>query len=58
MFREYPDVVGAADLRKMLGVGRNTVYFLLRENKIPSIRIGKIYRIPKVNIIKYLQSKD
>ena len=58
MFKNYPDVVNVAQMRKMLGgIGRNTAYELLNENKINSIRIGRIHRIPKVNIIKYLQTK-
>jgi len=57
MFREYPDVVNVIQLQKMLGVGRNTAYDLLKEEKIQSIRIGRVHKIPKVNIIKYLQTK-
>jgi len=57
MFREYPDVVSVAQMRKMLGVGRNTAYDLLKENKIQSIRIGRVHKIPKINIIKYLHSQ-
>ena len=49
MFRRYPDVVTAEQMREMLGVGTRTAYRLLRENKIQSVRMGRIYRIPKVN---------
>ena len=56
MFQDFPDVVNVAQLQKMLGVGRNTAYNLLKTNKIRSIRIGKIYRVPKINILKYLQA--
>lgn len=56
MFRDYPDVVGVAEMQKMLGVGKNTAYELLKKQKIQSIRIGRIHKIPKANIIKYLQS--
>jgi excisionase family DNA binding protein len=56
MFKQYPDVVSVTQLQKMLGVGRNTAYGLLKENKIQSIRIGRVHKIPKRNIIKYLQS--
>ena len=56
MFKQYPDVVSVAEMQKMLGVGRNTAYGLLKENKINSIRIGRVHKIPKVNIIKYLKS--
>jgi len=58
MFRKYPDVVSVAQMQKMLSIGRNTAYDLLKENKIQSIRIGRVHKIPKVNIIKYLHNKD
>ena len=57
MFENYADVVGVKNMMSMLGIGRNTAYDLLKGNIIPSIRIGRIYKIPKVNIIEYLQSK-
>jgi excisionase family DNA binding protein len=57
MFQQYPDVVNVAQLQRMLGIGKNTAYKLLKENKISSIRIGKVHKIPKKNIIKYLQSQ-
>lgn len=58
MFEKFPDVVDVADLQKMLNVGRNTVYKLLNKNIIKSIRIGKIHKIPKINVIKYLQDEN
>jgi len=56
MFKDYPDVVSVKIMCEMINVGRNTAYSLLKENKIESIRIGRVHKIPKVNIIKYLQS--
>lgn len=43
IFRRYPDVVTAEQMREMLGVGTRTAYRLLRENKIQSVRMGRIY---------------
>jgi hypothetical protein len=54
MFFDYPDVVEIADLQTMLKIGRNTAYNLIRDNKIKSIRIGKIHKIPKVNTSRML----
>ena len=54
MFRRYPDVVTAEQMREMLGVGTRTAYRLLRENKIQSVRMGRIYRIPKISVIDFL----
>lgn len=56
LFPDYPDVVAVDDLCRMLGgIGRKSAYALLRENKIGSIKVGRSYRIPKVNIIRYLK---
>ena len=57
MFQDYPDIVNIEQLREMLGVGRNTAYSLLKNNEIRSIRIGRVHKVPKINIIKYLQEK-
>jgi len=57
MFKNYPDVVSVSDLQKMLNIGKNNAYLLVKNNVIPSIRIGRVHKIPKKNVIKYLQSK-
>ena len=57
MFRQYPDVVSVTQLQEMLNIGRNTAYGLLKDRKIKSIRIGKVHKIPKMNVIEYLHSK-
>ena len=57
MFREYPDVVSVSQLQKMLGVGRNTAYKLLSEQSIKSKKVGRVYLIPKTNVIKFFKNK-
>ena len=58
MFSEYPDVVNAKQLRQMLGnLSRNLVYKLLSEQTIKSKKVGRIYLIPKVNVINFLENK-
>jgi len=57
MFKDYPDVVSVTQMQSMLKIGKNTAYSLLKNNEIKSIRIGKVHKIPKVNIIKYLLSE-
>jgi len=55
LFREYPDVVSIEQMCEMLGgISTKTGYKLLRENKIKCYKIGRTYKIPKVNIILYL----
>lgn len=54
MFEEYPDIVSVKDLTNMLHIGKNTAYSLIHNGKIKSIRIGKVHKIPKINIINYI----
>lgn len=54
-FTEYSDVVNVTQMCQMLGdIGKDTGYRLLRENKIEHFKIGKMYRITKHSILKYL----
>lgn len=53
-FRNYPDVVSTKQMREMLHIGKNTAYKLLDGKEIESIRIGRTHKIPKINIISYL----
>lgn len=53
-FKDYPDIVNVEQMTEMLRIGRNTAYKLLDTNEIKSIRIGRTHRIPKMNIIAYL----
>ena len=59
IFSNYPDLVGIADMRIMLGnIGRNTAYKLLKSNEIKHIRVGRKYKIPKRHIIDFLLEVD
>lgn len=58
MFSDYSDVVGVGELQKMLGIGRKLAYRLIQEGSISSLRIGRTYKIPKVNVISYLTATD
>ena len=55
-FDNYPDVVSPEDIQKMLRIGRNSVYDLLKQGKIKSLRVGKKYLIPKTSVINFLQT--
>lgn len=56
-FKDYPDIVSFKQMMEMLHIGRNKACTLLR-NDIPSIRIGCTHKIPKVNIIDYINRKS
>lgn len=55
MFHDYPDVVDVPTMREMLGgIGRRAAYALLKSGEIENVKIGRIYRIPKLGVIAYL----
>lgn len=55
MFKDFPDVVGVEGLCQMLGgIGKNLGYQLLRERKVPHIRVGRTIKIAKPDIINFV----
>ena len=54
MFKEYPDIVDLEQMSEMIGISTKTAYKLLRENKIQHFKIGRTYKIPKLNILLYI----
>ncbi len=56
MLKEYPDVLTVEQLQNILGIGRNTAYKLLKNKEIQSIRVRRLYRIPKYAVIAYLKN--
>ena len=59
MFTDYPDIVNLTQMRKMLGeISNNLAYRMLREKKIKSKKVGREYKIPKVNVIKYVMTEQ
>lgn len=56
MFKDYPDVITIDELTKMLHIGKNTAYSLVKDKVIKNVRVGKKYLIPKCYVIEYLKS--
>ena len=58
LFKDYPDIVNVEQLQTMLNIKRTKAYELLKNGQIKSIRIGRDYKIAKINVIRYLQGED
>lgn len=59
IFTDYPDVLSADQLCEVLGgIGKKTVYKLLKEEKIRAFKVGREYRIPKLYVINYLSISE
>ena len=55
IFKEYPDILDVKQVSALLGVSTKTVYRLLRSGTLDSLKIGREFRVPKVNVMKYVR---
>ena len=54
MFKSEPDVLTVPDVIRLLRIGKNSVYNLIKEGKIGSIKQGKKIIVPKVCLVEFL----
>ena len=57
MFNNYKDVVTIKELKEMLSIGRDKAYSLVNSGEIKSFVIGKVIKIPKKSVIKYIENR-
>jgi len=57
-FSAYPDILSISQLREMLGIGKSTAYSLILHNQIKSLKIGRIYKVPKQSVIDYINQQQ
>ncbi len=56
-FDDLPLTLRVEELMPILGVGRNTAYEQIRSGQIKSVRIGRKIRIPKSEVLTFLDRK-
>ena len=54
VFESYSDIVSVDDIMCMLGIGKSSVYSLLKSNQIKHVRVGRKYIIPKQAVIDFI----
>lgn len=54
MFEEYDDIVTAEEAAGMLRIGMNRIYILLKSGKIKAYREGRVWRISRKAVQKYV----
>lgn len=55
VFKEHPDILDVAQMSTLLKVSKKTAYKLLKQGKIDCLKVGREYKIPKINVIRYLR---
>ena len=58
MFRTYPDALSLKDLSQMFGVSTKQASKLIHDGKIAAVKVGREYRIAKINAIRFLLGKE
>ena len=53
-FKDYPDVLTVQEAAELLSVCKNTIYKLVKEQELPSRRIGSTIRIRKKDVLAYI----
>ena len=54
-FEDLPQFLTVDEFRVFVGIGRSTVYDLLRRGQLPHRRFGRVVRIPKNALRPYLE---
>ena len=54
-YEQLPLVLSVDELTKILGIGKNTAYDLIRCGRIRSVRIGHKIKIPKDSLLAFLK---
>ena len=50
-------LITVEDVCEALMVGKNSVYRLLAEGKIKGFRVGRIWKIPRMSLNRYIQEQ-
>ena len=59
MFQDnYGDMISLDELCEMLAIGKNTAYHLLKTDQIHAFKIGRIWKIPRESVSKYVLSQS
>lgn len=55
VFKDYPDVLTVKQVSDLMGVSTKTVYKLIKTNSLSCLKVGREFRIPKVNLMQYMK---
>ena len=58
LLKEFADVLTIDDIKKILKIGRNKSYNLLKNGTIKSFKIGRSYRVCKKDLIIFIQKEQ
>lgn len=54
----YPDVLTLRDVANYCGISKDSARKLCLTNQLKHVRIGKLYKITKENLVNFLENKQ
>ena len=54
MLEAYSDILSVEEVCEALRMGYNAVYDLLNDGKLKAYKNGRVWRIPKESLVKYV----
>ena len=55
MQESYVELITIEELCELLMIGRSTAYQLLKSNELKAFKIGKVWKISKASVEKYIR---
>jgi excisionase family DNA binding protein len=53
--KEEKQTLSVSEAGRRLGIGRNAAYEAVHRGEIPSIRIGRLLKVPKIALMRMLE---
>lgn len=54
MLKDQPEVLTVLEVAKILRIGKNKAYALIKSGELSSVKIGKKVIVPKISLIRFL----
>lgn len=54
----YPTALTVKETAELLRITTKTIYKLIKEKAIPTVKVGREYRILKKNVVDYLRQRE
>ena len=58
MFEQYRDILTVEEVCDALRMGYNAVYELLNTGKLKAYKNGRVWRIPRESLVKYVMEES
>jgi excisionase family DNA binding protein len=52
---DWPELLRAEEVAAVADLGRGTVYDLIRRGELPSVKFGRVVRVPRAGLVALLE---